>query len=151
MLRLHASAFAYRGAGCLVVGASGSGKSRLLAEALLHGAEMIADDQVQLRAEGGTLFAAAPPALAGVLELRGLGLIRIPAETTRAEHPLHLQLTLSVGVPERLPEPQHTTHLGIAIPSLTLAAPLHPPSLLLYLDALGEGRILPTDWAPFSP
>ena len=79
MALAHASAFAYRGMGCLVMGESGSGKSRLVADAMLHGAKLIADDRVQFEVRAGQLMASPPPQLPGVLELRGLGLIRIDA------------------------------------------------------------------------
>jgi HPr kinase/phosphorylase len=45
---VHASAFAYAGAGCLLLGDSGAGKSHIVAQALVLGASLIADDQVDL-------------------------------------------------------------------------------------------------------
>ena len=146
---LHASAFAYQGAGCLLLGASGAGKSRILAEAILHGANMIADDQVMLHAENGVLIAAPPPTLEGVLELRGLGLI---TEPFIPRHPMHLVVTLSTGNGERLPEPEMQEFCGVTLPNLTLSGgpTLAVPSLLLYLKAVQEKRTLPTDWRPLG-
>ena len=67
--------------GILVRGASGSGKSSLLL-ALLDAdpaaARLIADDRVILTAVHGRLLADAPPELAGLLEVRGVGLLRVP-------------------------------------------------------------------------
>jgi HPr kinase/phosphorylase len=140
---IHASAFAYEGMGCLVMGESGSGKSQLVAEAILHGAQLIADDRVQLTAANGVLMASAPPQLAGVLELRGLGLIRMDA----IAHPLHFAITLDAAANERLPVPDTLEFLGVSLPHLRLSPP--PISaLLLYLKAMREGRILPPDWHP---
>ncbi len=147
---IHASAFAYHGFGCLLMGVSGSGKSRLLADALLHGAHMIADDQVQLRLNHSTLEASAPPRLAGILELRGFGLIRVAPQQCVAAHPLHLILTLDVAHDIRLPEPATHTFLGVALPHLRLA-PVPVTAIapvLLYIKAMQEGRILPPDWLP---
>lgn len=147
MLPLHASAFAYEGVGCLVLGESGSGKSRIVADALLLGATLIADDRVQLANDQGTLTASPVPQLRGVLELRGLGLISVASWLDA--HPLHFALTLDAAVNERLPELQILTYFGIAIPHLRVAPP--PISaLLLYLKAMREGRILPPDWHPLG-
>ncbi len=145
---LHASAFAYRGMGCLVMGESGSGKSSLISEAMLRGAQLIADDRVVLKAERGALIASAPEGLAGVLELRGLGLVRV--EEALTAHPLHLAITLDAAASERLPEPKTINLAGMDLPHLHLPPTPKTPvaALLLYLEAMREGRILPTDWRP---
>ena len=144
----HASAFAYDGIGCLLTGDTASGKSRLLAEAVYHGAKMIADDQVQLAVEGEQLIARPVPHLKGILELRGFGLVRM-ADTLDA-HPIHLTVRLDSASHVRLPEPCSQKHCGLNIPYLLLPPPpkLAIISLLLYLKAMQEGRILPTDWHP---
>lgn len=146
---VHASAFVYSGIGCLLTGEPGIGKSRVLAEALLHGAQMIADDRVLLQAKQGVLIAHAPPQLSGVLELRGMGLISHPVCPI---HPIHLWVTLDAAATERLPEPETRAHDGVSVPLLRLPAPpvLSVPSLLLYLRAMHENRTLPTDWHPLG-
>ena len=146
---IHASAFAYKGAGCLILGESGTGKSELVANALLHGATLIADDRLELHSEGGVLYAEGAAELKGVLEIRHFGLIRY-CQNIRA-HPIHLVLELSPGVElERLPEFIKKEFCGVKVPYLQ-----HPPtsapimaSVLLYLTAVHEGRVLPTDWHP---
>lgn len=143
---IHASAFAYQGAGCLLLGPSGSGKSRLLAEALLYGALLVADDQVLLEERSGTLWASAPPRLQGVMELRGFGLIR--REDALAGHAIHCVVMLGEKAPERLPEQHYAAFHGINLPALRLAPPVSVSGLLLYLRALQEGHALPTDWRP---
>ena len=82
---IHASALSLDGHGILIRGPSGAGKStlvRLLLErARLCGRDghLIADDRVILTPDGdGHLTAAAPPALAGLLEVAGLGLVELP-------------------------------------------------------------------------
>ncbi len=146
-LHLHASAFAYAGAGCLLLGESGSGKSSALAHALLHGAMLIADDQVVLQDISSQLIAQAPPEIAGVLELRGLGLIRVPFVDA---HPIHLAVELTHDPIDRLPTPHTREFLGVQLPLLHLPAALHTPvaSLLLYLQAMQERRMVPEDWRP---
>lgn len=144
---LHASAFAYQGAGCLLLGASGTGKSRLTSEALMFGAKFVADDQVQLGVMSGMLTASPVPSLAGVLELRGYGLLRMT--DFNQKQVLHLAIELVEGSNERLPTATTREFLGFKLPHITL-----PPvpqttvaGLLLYLRAMQEGRILPQDWA----
>ena len=79
---VHASAVLVGERGVLIRGPSGSGKSSLVL-GLLVGDEpattwLIADDRVILTAAHGRLIAAAPPALAGQLEIRGQGIVRRP-------------------------------------------------------------------------
>lgn len=145
---VHGSVFAYQGAGCLLLGASGTGKSRLVGDAMLHGAKFVADDQVQLSIMSGMLSATSVPNLAGVFELAGYGLIRITDYNQRQV--LHLAVELSAEAPERLPAGETRAFLGVKLPLLRL-----PPApkttiagLLLYLRAMQEGRILPQDWMP---
>lgn len=145
---VHGSAFSYAGMGCLLLGSGGSGKSRLLAEALALGATLIADDRVQLASYGGVLVGAAAAELSGVLELRGVGLYRVSDALPQA-HGLHLVVELGRH-PPRLPEPQSCEYCGITLPLLCLPSP--PETSALYLltvmRAVHEGRILPTDWRP---
>lgn len=144
---LHASAFAYAGVGCLLLGTSGSGKSATLAQALMHGAALIADDQVMVRNEAGSLIAQAPTEIQGILELRSLGIIRLPFVDA---HPIHLAVELTDDAVERLPTPLTREFLGIPLPLLNLPAAPHTPiaSLLLYMQAMQERRIFPQDWHP---
>lgn len=147
---LHASAFSYQGAGCLILGKSGAGKSSLLAEVLVHGAKLVADDQVVLEAQNGTLAAHSVPHLEGVMELRGMGLVRLA--DTAASQQIHLAVTLAKGASVRLPEPENWEFEGVSIPHLKLPPPpaLNVASLLLYLKAVQEGRTLPADWHPLG-
>ena len=80
----------------LLLGPPGSGKSDLLLRLLDRGFELVADDQVRL--DG--LTASPPPPLAGLLEVRGLGLLRLPFAPAAK---LALAVVLQRG--ERLPAP----------------------------------------------
>ena len=77
--RLHASAVKLHAGGVLLLGASGSGKSSLAVHLIDHyGGQLIADDRVCLTVNDTRLHAAPPDNLAGLLELRGLGIITMP-------------------------------------------------------------------------
>jgi HPr kinase/phosphorylase len=101
---VHASAALVGGRGVLIRGASGSGKSSLLL-ALLFGsggkAALIADDRVLLSVEETKVFAAPPAETAGLIEVRGVGIIRQPY-VARAEIALVADL-LSPSECPRLP------------------------------------------------
>ena len=147
---IHASAFAYHGAGCLILGDSGSGKSTLVAEVMLRGAKLVADDRVALHASDGKLIANPVEPLRGVIELRGFGLIR-QEEVVEAQS-IHLVIALDAAANERLPEPATHRYFGVNVPFLSVPPPpvLQPAALLLYLEAVHEGRSLPTDWHPLG-
>jgi len=120
---LHGTCLALDGAGVLLRGPSGSGKSDLAYRLIANGgghAALVADDQVIVKAAGGKLWANAPPALSGKLELRGLGLISLPALEV-APVVLIVDLVPREDVP-RLPDPTFQTVAGIEIASLRLHA-----------------------------
>ena len=137
---------AYSGTGCLILGASGSGKSRLMAEMMALGAKLVADDRVELTEQSGMLMAGAPKELYGIMELRGAGIIRVIDAMPR--HVIHLVVELTDADPERLPEKATTELLGRAVPLLKASKTISASVLLMYLKAMQEGRILPTDWRP---
>ncbi len=89
--------------GLLLLGSPGAGKSDLALRLIDRGWQLVADDRVALAADAaGRLWAAAPAALAGQMEVRGIGII----DTGRAAAvPLALVLDLDAA-PERLPDPQ---------------------------------------------
>lgn len=64
--------------GLLLVGESGAGKSDLALRLMERGAMLVADDQVELSARSGRLFGSAPETIAGLLEVRRVGIIRVP-------------------------------------------------------------------------
>ena len=76
-IQIHASCAARGEQGILLVGPSGAGKSDLLLRLVDAGYALVADDRVCLRAG----WASAPPALAGLLEVRGIGIVRMAWRT----------------------------------------------------------------------
>lgn len=115
---VHASCVAIGGRGVLIAGRSGSGKSDLAFRLIDRGARLVSDDYTLLRASGGRLLASPPATIAGKLELRGVGLVALEA---LREAPLCLHIDID-RAPERLPEPASAAFLGLALPSVGLAA-----------------------------
>ncbi|PWR18772.1 HPr kinase/phosphorylase [Zavarzinia compransoris] len=74
---LHGTCVALGPHGVLLRGPSGAGKSDLALRLIDRGARLVADDQVRLRAEAGTLIATAPDNLRGLIEVRGLGIVAL--------------------------------------------------------------------------
>ena len=118
-LLVHATAVAVDGGAILLRGPSGAGKSDLGLRLIAAGARLVADDQVELRRAGRQILARAPPALAGLVEIRGVGIVRVAAVDV-APLVLIADLTLA-GEIERLPEPCVERVLGVAVPLIALA------------------------------
>ena len=117
---VHGTCVAFGDIGILLRGASGAGKSDLALRLIDGGARLVADDRVVLTRDGSRLIAAPPPPIAGLLEARGVGLLRLPYE---AAAPLRLVADLvASGAPERLPRPAWCEYLGCRI-GLTAVAP----------------------------
>lgn len=102
---VHATALVVGKAGVLIRGVAGSGKSALalaLIEDPRGDAALVADDRVHLWSDEGGIFAAPAPELAGLIELRGVGVLRRPH---RQAVPLHLVVDLlPAEACPRLPE-----------------------------------------------
>jgi len=76
---LHASVAGIGGRGVFIRGASGSGKSSLLLALITSrdtAAVLVADDRVVVVAEGDRVVASPPASLAGLMEIRGVGIVR---------------------------------------------------------------------------
>ncbi len=131
-MRLHASCAARSGpagySAVLLLGPSGSGKSDLLLRLLSRGFDLVADDQVLI--EDGV--ARAPEPLAGMLEVRGLGLFRLPCI---AAAPLRLIVRLGATAAPRLPEPEWDETLDLPVIRLDAAAASAPERVALALQA----------------
>ena len=77
--QVHGTCVAVAGVGVLLRGPPGSGKSDLALRLIDRGAELVADDRVTLRREDDGIVASAPASLAGLIEVRGVGVARVPA------------------------------------------------------------------------
>lgn len=127
---IHAACVAWRTRGLLILGASGAGKSALALELIALGADLVADDRVALRREGPAVIASPPPPLAGLIEARGLGLLRMPFTAGAA---VALALDLDRAETARLPPRRTTLLLGAAIPFILRPESLRPASILAVL------------------
>lgn len=112
-------------AAAILQGPSGSGKSDLALRFALQtpaelDAALVADDQVQVRVRGGALLARPPLALAGKIEVRGLGIVTLPFRT-EAELKLVIQLVEADDVPRLPVELRAAPICGIALPLMVLA------------------------------
>jgi len=116
----HASCVVFEGAGLLLRGPSGAGKSDLALRLIDDGAELVADDQVLFSPRTGRLFAAAPERLAGLIEVRGVGIVRRPYRR-EAMIDLVIDLLPSERI-DRMPEARQVELFGILLPAVDLEA-----------------------------
>lgn len=132
-LTLHASCVSVEGRGVLITGPSGAGKSSLALGLMAYGARLVADDRVTLSPRGATLWATCPPAIRGMIEARGLGLL-----SAEAEEGVAVSLVVDLGQTEgmRLPPRRDVTYLGRTV-ALVLgqAGPHFPAALWHYVRA----------------
>jgi HPr kinase/phosphorylase len=134
-VRVHGSCVARDGAGVLILGPSGAGKSDLALRLLGKGFVLVADDQVDI-ADG---LAKAPASLAGLLEVRGLGIVRLPY-LSNVELRIVIALTdwSGNGQPDRLPLPERHPEFDLPLVRLHAAGASAPDRVALALDcALG--------------
>ncbi len=109
--------------GVLLRGPSGAGKSDLALRLVEAGARLVADDRTVLRRSGDAVVASAPEAIAGLIEVRGLGIRRLARNQRLARAPVILLVDLvPPAAIERLPEPVREAVLGIELPVIKLAA-----------------------------
>jgi serine kinase of HPr protein (carbohydrate metabolism regulator) len=123
---IHASAVLVGPRAVLIRGPSGAGKSQLafaLIQAGMNGllsfARFVGDDRVHIQASHGRLLVRPAATLAGLIEIRGLGLRRLPYEPVAV-----VGLVVDLEAPEgaRLPEPATVTSLaGVTVPRLCAA------------------------------
>jgi HPr kinase/phosphorylase len=119
MIRIHATCIAFDGKGVLLRGPPASGKSDLALRAIAGGARLVADDHVIVTIEDSRLFASAPAAIHGRIEIRGLGIFRVEAEM-KAEIAMIVDLVDPAAI-ERLPDPKTCSLAGVELPLFTLA------------------------------
>ncbi len=133
-MRMHGSCAARDGAGVILLGASGSGKSELLLRLLQRNFVLVADDQIDVDDDN---MARPPSPLAGLLEVRGLGILRLPY-LDAARLVLAVQLQQPDGSP-RLPRPQRLASLDLPLVCLDPRRPSAVEFVSLALScALGQ-------------
>ena len=127
MSSIHASAVLIGAKAALIRGAAGAGKSQLalaLIKAARAGAlpfaRLVADDRALVEVQSGRLLVRPAPALAGLMEVRGLGIRRLPYEPVAV---VGLVVDLAAADADRLParEAAETAIEGVTLPRLTVA------------------------------
>ena len=111
---LHASCVALpdRDDGALIIGPSGAGKSSLALMMMGFGARLVADDNTHVTLQGGRLYATPAPATAGLIEARGIGILRVARP-----RPAVLRICVDLGQTqtERLPPAREHDILGLKL------------------------------------
>jgi HPr kinase/phosphorylase len=134
---IHASAVLVGAKAVLIRGPAGAGKSRLawdLLQAAMQGtlpfARLVADDRAFVEAQAGQLLVRPAPALAGLIEIHGLGIRRLAFEPVAA---VALVVDLAADDAARLPGHMATmaTIAGVTLPRLAVAAGMAALPLLL--------------------
>jgi serine kinase of HPr protein (carbohydrate metabolism regulator) len=118
---VHASVVAIGDDGVLIRGTSGSGKSSLALALIESGtppATLVADDRVILTARDGAVYATVPTTIAGLIELRGLGILARPYVS-----PVAVRLCVDLvppGAAPRLPSEEEGRVVleGVALPRI---------------------------------
>ena len=125
---VHGTCVAIAKRGLLILGPSGSGKSALGLALMALGAKLVSDDRTVLTDKAGVLVAKCPVPIRGLIEARGLGLIR--AQTLVSTQ---IALVVDLGQTEsnRLPPFRHTTLCGVTCDLVLGQQTPHFPSFLM--------------------
>ena len=147
-MTLHGTVVAGAERGVLLIGASGAGKSALALNLMARGALLVADDRVRLDISGGHLLASAPVPLSGLIEARGIGLVRL----SRSAQSCRLGLVVDLDRPPagRLPPVERWWHRGIAVPCIA-GRDIAGLCSFLSLWLRGELELIDSDEAGHDP
>ena len=145
---IHASAVLIGPKAALIRGPAGSGKSRLVwdllqtatqAGSLLPLARLVADDRAHVEVHSGRLLVRPAPALAGLIEIRGLGIRRLAFEPVAA---VGLVVDLAAEDAARHPAAAAATTViaGVTLVRLAVAAGIQALPLVLATLRTAPGR-----------
>jgi HPr kinase/phosphorylase len=153
---VHASAVLVGERAVLIRGPSGAGKSRLAFDLILAGragqlppAVLVGDDRVHLDTVAGQLWVRPAPELAGLIEIRGLGIRRCDFAS---EAVVGLVVDLAAGDAERLPPPEALSIRlnGVLLPRIPVGIGYQPIPLIAASITTTEGlnSVKPLDDCP---
>lgn len=126
--------------GVLLKGPSGSGKSSLALELISRGGALVADDRVEITRRDGRLWARPPETISGLIEARGLGVLRAKYV---AEVQLHVIVDMATLETERLPGHLIEQILGISLARINrVDSPFFAAALIQYVKG---GAVNPDD------
>lgn len=117
MLALQASCVAIGERGLLIEGPPGSGKSGLALALIDRGAVLVGDDSLMVEADAGRLVARPHPQTRGLLEVRNLGLVRMPV---CEQVPVSLVVRLDEAAARYIEEPDTALIEAVPIPLVRL-------------------------------
>lgn len=113
----QASCVSIGGRGLLIEGPPGSGKSSLALALIDRGALLVGDDSIMLEANAGQLIARPHPETHGMLEIRNLGIVRMPVCESA---PVDLLIQLDEQAPRYIDGPADRKVEGVTLPSISL-------------------------------
>jgi HPr kinase/phosphorylase len=142
---IHASAVLIGPKAALIRGPAGSGKSRLVWDVLqvadsaaLPFARLVGDDRLHVEPHAGRLLVRPAPELAGMIEIRGLGIRRLPYESVAT-----VALVVDLAADDATRHPQaavKTTIGGVSLPRLAVGPGMPAlPILLAFFNTLPAG------------
>lgn len=116
MSQIHANCVLIGAYAVLLRGESGAGKSSLSLRLMSSGGLLVADDRTDLVARDGRLIASAPPQIAGLCEVRGIGVVRGVPTCAQGDVRLIVDLVDDPDGIDRMPIPETELVCGIEIP-----------------------------------
>ncbi|MDZ4136143.1 MAG: HPr kinase/phosphatase C-terminal domain-containing protein [Paracoccaceae bacterium] len=134
---LHGTSVAIDGRGVLILGPSGAGKSSLALHLMAFGARLVADDYTLISRRAQALFATCPPPLSGLIEARGLGLLRAdPVPEAKIDLIVDLEHTEN----HRLPPHRSMSLLGLPIALVFKTEGSHFAAAILHYIKAGRAE-----------
>ena len=146
LLQVHGTCVVLAKTGVLLCGPSGSGKSDLALRLVDDGASLVADDRVDIVRRAGALWASAPASLAGLLEVRGIGIVRLDGRAGRCAKRARLGLVVDLtdrARIERLPESATREFHGLGLPRIEIDpwTASAPAKLRLAAELARQGKL----------
>lgn len=136
MMKVHGSSVVVNDKGILFIGPSGAGKSDLALRLLDGGATLIADDYTQVCVQDGHAILSPPKEIEGMLEVRGVGLMKVPfARDIQLHFVFDLEQFQKI---ERMPIMETLSYEEVEIPKYSLDPFMASATAIVRMVALNE-------------